>query len=86
LFRFINEYSFPILLAVFAVSVAFLLPAKTWQMRMVVMAGVVALVLGGYAFLRPGASTVKSVAEADALIQQIQAAGQPVFIEFFSNT
>lgn len=84
--RFINEYSFPILLAVIAVSMAFLLPARTWQVRAIITAAAVAVLLGGYAFLRPGDSTVASTAEADAVLQQARAGGRPVFIEFFSNT
>lgn len=84
--RFINEYSFPILLAVIAVSVALLTPAQTWRVRALVTAAVVGALLGAYALLRPGASTVASTAEADAVLQQAQAGGRAVFIEFFSNT
>ena len=84
--RFINEYSFPVLLAVIAVSIALLLPAKSWRTRAIITAAVVAVALGGYAFLRPGGSTVASTAEADAVLQQAQAGGRAVFIEFFSNT
>ncbi|MSQ09379.1 MAG: hypothetical protein EXR57_05240 [Dehalococcoidia bacterium] len=84
--RFINYNSFLLLLAAFAIALALLLPAKRWQTRALVVASCVALVLGGYVYLRPGESTVSSTTEVDDLIAQSQAGGKPVFIEFFSNT
>lgn len=84
--RLLNEYSFLILLAILAVSIAFLVPAKSWRTRAFITAAVVAALLGAYALLRPGGSTVASTAEADAVLQQAQAGGRAVFIELFSNT
>ena len=84
--RFFNEYSFPILLAVFAITLALALPVRSLPVRLGVVAALLLAVLGGYLMLRPGGSTVASISEADTVLEQARADGRPVFIEFFSNT
>lgn len=82
----INQYSFPLLLAVLAISLAFLLPIKRPLHRFFATGALVAALLGGYAYLRPGASTVATVSAADELLATAAVEGRPVFIEFFYNT
>jgi len=78
----LNSYSLFILFPLFLVALIMLLPIKRWRIRIplytaVLVAGVVTIFL-----LRPGDSTVASTEEANAVL----ASGQPVFVEFFSNT
>ena len=82
MFETINQYSAIIAIPGFLVAMFALLPVRSWRRRIplysgVVIAGVVAMLV-----LQPGDSTVASDAEARDIIVY----GQPVFVEFFSNT
>ena len=78
----LSSYSLVILFPLFLLALASFLPIKRWRTRIPVYASV--MVIGAVAFLllRPGDSSVGSTAEANEIIS----AGQPVFVEFFSNT
>lgn len=78
----LNSYSLVIAFPVLLLSMFLLLPIKRWRVRIPLYAGVLVVALVGFAFLRPGDSTVGSTEEANAVL----ASGQPVFVEFFSNT
>lgn len=80
--EFLNQYSFVIGFVILFVALAGFLPAKRWRIRVPVYIGAIALALVVYALLRPGDSSVSSASEAD----QVLASGQPVFVEFYSNT
>ena len=80
--EFLNQYSFVIGFVILFVALAGFLPAKRWRIRIPVYLGAIALALIVYALLRPGDSSVSSAAEAE----QVLASGQPVFVEFYSNT
>jgi thiol-disulfide isomerase/thioredoxin len=82
LLEFINQYSAIIAIPGFLVVMFALLPIRSWRKRIALYSTVgiiaVAVVLG----LQPGDSTVASESEALSVI----ASGQPVFVEFFSNS
>ena len=82
MFETINQYSAVIAIPGFLVAMFALLPVRSWRRRIplysgVEIAGVVAMLV-----LQPGDSTVASDSEARSII----VSGQPVFVEFFSNT
>ena len=82
MFETINQYSAVIAIPGFLVAMFALLPVRSWRRRIPLysgcaIAGVVAMLV-----LQPGDSTVASDAEARDIIVY----GQPVFVEFFSNT
>ena len=82
MFAFLNQYSFVIAFVIFFIALAAFLPVKRWRMRLPIYVGAVVLALAIYIFLRPGDSSVSTAAEAD----QVLTSGEPVFVEFFSNT
>ena len=82
MFETINQYSAVIAIPGFLVAMFALLHVRSWRRRIplysgVAIAGVVAMLV-----LQPGDSTVASDSEARSII----VSGQPVFVEFFSNT
>ncbi len=78
----LNSYSLVIAFPVLLLSMFLLLPIKRWRVRIPLYSTVLVLALIGFTLLRPGGSTVASTDEA----HQVLASGQPVFVEFFSNT
>ncbi len=78
----LNSYSLVIAFPVLLLSMFLLLPIKRWRVRIPLYSTVLVLALIGFSLLRPGGSTVASTDEAN----QVLASGQPVFVEFFSNT
>ena len=82
MFEAINQYSFVIAVPVFFVALFALLPIKRWRTRIPLYSAVAIIALLVLFSLRPGNSTVSSTEE----VEQLLASGQPVFVEFFSNT
>ncbi len=78
----LSSNSLFIIFPLFLLSLAFLLPIKRWRVRLPFYTAVIVAAVIAYALIRPGDSTVASTDEAN----QILASGQPVFIEFFSNS
>lgn len=78
----LNSYSLVIAFPLLLLSMLVLLPIKRWRVRIPLYSTVLIAALIGFSILRPGGSTVTSTAEAN----QVLASGQPVFVEFFSNT
>lgn len=78
----LNSYSLVIAFPVLLLSMFVLLPIRRWRLRIPLYSTVLVLAVIGFSLLRPGGSTVGSTDEAN----QILASGQPVFVEFFSNT
>ncbi len=78
----LNHYSLVIAFPVLILALFLLLPIRRWRDRIPLYTAVLVLGLIGFALLRPGGSTVSSTEEAN----QVLASGQPVFVEFFSNT
>lgn len=78
----LNSYSLVIAFPVLLLSMFILLPIKRWRVRIPLYSTVLVLAIIGLSLLRPGASTVASTEEAN----QVLTSGQPVFVEFFSNT
>ena len=82
MFETLNQYSAVIAIPGFLAAMFALLAVRSWRRRIplysgVAIAGVVAMLV-----LQPGDSTVASDSEARSII----VSGQPVFVEFFSNT
>ena len=78
----LNAYSIWIAFPGFLLGVVMLVPIKRWSVRIPVYTSVLVIGLVAILVLRPGDSTVSSTAEAN----EILASGQPVFVEFFSNS
>lgn len=78
----LNSYSLVIAFPVLLLSMFILLPIRRWRLRIPLYSTVLVLAIIGFSLLRPGGSTVASTEEAN----QVLASGQPVFVEFFSNT
>lgn len=78
----LNSYSLVIAFPVLLLSMFILLPIRRWRLRIPLYSGVLILAVIGFSLLRPGGSTVGSTDEAI----EVLASGQPVFVEFFSNT
>ncbi len=78
----LNSYSLVIAFPLLLLSMFVLLPIRRWRVRIPLYSTVVILAVIGFALLRPGSSNVASTDEAN----QVLASGQPVFVEFFSNT
>ncbi|MBN4064314.1 thioredoxin family protein [Dehalococcoides mccartyi] len=80
--EFFNQYSVFIAIPGFIIAMLALLPirSKRKQIMTYSVAGVIALAV--VLALQPGSSTVASEAEAHNVI----ASGNPVFVEFFSNS
>lgn len=79
-----NQYSYPIIGFAICIALFFLLRRFT-RMRLIMILGIeMGIVLAGFAgllLLRPGESTVTSIASAQAMLNN----GKPTFLEFFSN-
>lgn len=82
MFEIINQYSAVIAIPGFLVAMFALLPIKSWRKRIPLYSGVAIAGIVAMLVLQPGDSTVSSDSEARSLI----VSGQPVFMEFFSNT
>lgn len=82
MFETLNQYSFVIAVPVFLVAMFALLPIRRWRVRIPLYTGVAVAALVVFLSLRPGDSSVASTKEVERLL----AGGQPVFVEFFSNT
>ena len=78
----LNAYSLWIAFPGLLLGIVMLVPIKRWQVRAPVYAAVIVTGLVAVLVLRPGDSTVSSTAEAN----EILVSGQPVFVEFFSNS
>lgn len=78
----LNSYSLVIALPLLLLSMMLLLPIRRWRVRIPLYSAVLVTALIVFTLLRPGDSTVASAQEAN----QVLASGQPVFVEFFSNT
>ncbi|MDA0232538.1 MAG: thioredoxin family protein [Chloroflexi bacterium] len=78
----LNSYSLVIAFPVLLLSMFVLLPIRRWRVRIPLYTTVLVAAVIGFSLLRPGDSTVASTEEAN----QVLASGQPVFVEFFSNT
>lgn len=78
----LNSYSLVIAFPVLLLSMLLLLPIKRWRVRIPLYTTVLVTGLIVVSLLRPGGSTVDSTEEANLVL----ASGQPVFVEFFSNT
>ena len=82
MFETINQYSAVIAIPGFLVAMFALLPVRSWRRRIPLYSGVAISGVVAMLVLQPGDSTVASDAEARDIIVY----GQPVFVEFFSNT
>ncbi len=82
MFEFINQNSAIIAIPVFMVAMFALLPVKSWRKRIPLYSAVAIISLVAIFVLQPGDSTVASDSEARSVI----VSGDPVFVEFFSNT
>ncbi len=82
MFDLLAQYSIYIAVPGFLIAMIALLPIKSWRKRIPIysITGILAIVV--VLSLQPGDSSVASEAEAKTVI----ASGQPVFLEFFSNT
>ncbi|TVR23077.1 MAG: hypothetical protein EA396_04775 [Anaerolineaceae bacterium] len=80
----INQFSYP-LIGFGLLAVAYLMTTRTfkvrWYITTAVQTALIGLLIGGFIILRPGQTTVDSVAEALETIGN----GRPTFVEFFSN-
>ena len=78
----LNAYSLWIAFPGLLLGIVMLVPIKRCQVRVPVYTTVIVIGLVAVLVLRPGSSTVSSTAEANGIL----ASGQPVFVEFFSNS
>lgn len=78
----LNSYSLVIAFPVLLVGMFMLLPVKSWRIRIPLYLSVLLVGLVVFSILRPGDSTVSTTGEANSVLES----GQPVFVEFFSNT
>ena len=82
MFEFINHYSVIFIIPILIIALAVLVPIRTWQKRIVIYISVVVIGLVVIFNLQPGDSSVATESQAEEIITS----GQPVFVEFFSNT
>ena len=82
MFEFINHYSVIFIIPILIIALAVLVPIRTWQKRIVIYISVVVIGLIIIFNLQPGDSSVAT----ESQVQEIINSGQPVFVEFFSNT
>ena len=82
MFEFINHYSAIFIIPILIIALTVLVPIRTWQKRIAIYISVVVIGLIVIFNLQPGDSSVATESQA----QEIITSGQPVFVEFFSNT
>jgi len=82
LFEFINHYSVIFVIPILIIALAVLVPIRTWQKRIAIYISVVVIGLVVIFNLQPGDSSVAT----ESQVEEIITSGQPVFVEFFSNT
>ena len=82
MFEFINHYSAIFIIPILIIALTALVPIRTWQKRIAIYISVVVIGLIVLFNLQPGNSSVATESQA----QEILASGQPIFVEFFSNT
>jgi thiol-disulfide isomerase/thioredoxin len=80
--QMLSAYSIWIAFPGFLLGLVMLVPIKRWSVRIPVYTLVIVIGLAVILLLRPGDSTVSSKTE----VNDILASGQPVFVEFFSNS
>jgi len=82
LYEFINHYSAIFIIPVLIIAMSALVPIRNWRKRIVIYISIVVVGLIVIFNLQPGDSSVATESQAQAIITS----GQPVFVEFFSNT
>jgi len=82
LFEFINHYSVIFIIPILIIALAVLVPIRAWQKRIAIYISVVVIGLVVIFNLQPGDSSVAT----ESQVEEIITSGQPVFVEFFSNT
>ena len=82
MFEFINHYSAIFIIPVLIIALAVLVPIRNWQKRIAIYISVVVIGLVVIFNLQPGDSSVAT----ESQVEEIITSGQPVFVEFFSNT
>ena len=82
MFEFINHYSVIFVIPILIIALAVLVPIRTWQKRISIYISVVVIGLVVIFNLQPGDSSVAT----ESQVEEIITSGQPVFVEFFSNT
>ena len=82
MFEFINHYSAIFIIPVLIIALAVLVPIRNWQKRIAIYISVVVIGLIVIFNLQPGDSSVATESQVEVIITS----GQPVFVEFFSNT
>ena len=82
MFEFINHYSAIFIIPIVIIVLTALVPIRNWQKRIAIYISVVVIGLIVIFNLQPGDSSVATESQA----QEIITSGQPVFVEFFSNT
>ncbi len=80
--EFINYYSAIFIIPIIIIAITVLVPVRNWQKRNALYFSVVVIGLIVLFSLQPGDSSVETESQAEAIISS----GQPVFVEFFSNT
>ena len=82
MFEFINHYSVIFVIPILIIALAVLVPIRNWQKRIAIYISVVVIGLVVIFNLQPGDSSVTT----ESQVEEIITSGQPVFVEFFSNT
>ena len=82
MFEFINHYSAIFIIPIVIIVLTALVPIRNWQKRIAIYISVVVIGLIVIFNLQPGDSSVATESQA----QEILTSGQPIFVEFFSNT
>ena len=82
MFEFINHYSAIFIIPIVIIALTALVPIGNWQKRITIYISVIVIGLIVLFNLQPGNSSVSTESQA----QEIITSGQPIFVEFFSNT
>ena len=82
MFEFINHYSAIFIIPIVIIALAALVPIRNWQKRITIYISVIVIGLIVLFNLQPGDSSVATESQA----REIITSGQPIFVEFFSNT
>ena len=80
--EFFNQNSAYIVIPGFIVAMIVMIPIKSWGKRILIYSAAAIIALSIVFALQPGDSTVVSADEAQTVITS----GNPVFVEFFSNS
>ncbi|KAA1299789.1 MAG: hypothetical protein EGP07_07110 [SAR202 cluster bacterium] len=82
MFEFINHYSAIFIIPIVIIALTALVPIRNWQKRIAIYISVIVIGLIVLFNFQPGDSSVTNESQA----QEIITSGQPIFVEFFSNT